>query len=463
MAEKPKVNSVSIQFLGAASTVTGSKHLLKTPEGNYLIDCGLFQGIKELRRKNWETLPVSLNNISAVILTHAHLDHCGYIPILVKNGYKKYIFCTEPTRDLAEIILKDSAEIQEEDAERANREKFTKHKPAKPLYTTNDVKKSLDLFKELRDNFWHQLSANVKFRFLKNGHILGSCIIEFDCFGKKIIFSGDLGREYSDILAAPTTITKADYLVMESTYGDRLHSPLPTHKELAHIILKTIDRKGNIIIPSFAVGRAQELMLIINELKKTSQIPNVPVYLDSPMATDATDILFKHPQWHKLKTALCKHVCENIIFVKDFKQTLKINRGKKSKIVIAASGMMTGGRVLEYVKHNIENPRNTILLAGFQAAGTRGRALKDGAHEIKIHGNYYKVKAKIEEISSFSAHADQSEMIRWMKNIKKKPERTFLVHGEHSAQEAFRVKIQDTLGFAITIPLQNEEYLLFNV
>ena len=454
--------NVSIQFLGAAGTVTGSKHLLKTPEQNILIDCGLFQGLKSLRLKNRESLPVDVSDIGLVILTHAHLDHCGYLPLLVKAGYKGKILMTPPTRDLSEIILRDSAKIQEEDAERENRYGISKHKPSLPLYTVKDVEFTLKYFETHNDNEWRKISDNIKFRFIKNGHILGSAFVDMECFGKRIIFSGDIGRKNAEILNDPSLLEEADFLVMESTYGDRLHPTTSVRDELADIINDTIHSKGNLLIPSFAVGRAQDLMHIINDLKKEIRIPDIPVYMDSPMGADATRVLHKFPDWHKLSKEECDAVCHNISIIRDFHDTQKIVLLKGSKIVIAASGMLTGGRVLEYMKHYVEDKKNTILLVGFQAAGTRGRALKERSNEIKIFGRYYSVKAKVREITSLSAHAYHHEMIEWMKQIKKKPEKIFLVHGEPQAQEVFRVKINDELNIQSVLPKQNEEHILFS-
>ena len=454
-------NIISIKFLGAASTVTGSKHLLKTPDKNILIDCGLFQGIKSLRLKNWEPFPVPVNQIDTVIITHAHLDHCGYIPLLVKSGFNGKILMTPPTRDLVEIILRDSAKIQEEDADRANKFGYSIHTPALPLYTVSDVEKSLELFETYNDKQWVILSPNICFRFLKNGHILGSCFIDMKCFGKKIVFSGDIGRSKSELMAPPTKIDSADFLLMESTYGNRLHSNENAMDELSDIINTTIHKKGNILIPSFAIGRAQELMHMILQLKKHLHIPDIPVFMDSPMGADATEILSNYPAWHNLSTQDCNALHNNITIIRDWHETEKVISKKGSKIVIAASGMLTGGRVLEYVKHYIENKKNTILLAGYQAEGTRGRALLEGAHELKIHGKYYKVHANVCEISSLSAHADQREMLNWLKQFTKKPEKIFLIHGEPIAQEAFRVKIKDELGIDSIIPTQNEEFTLF--
>jgi metallo-beta-lactamase family protein len=455
--------NISVQFLGAAGTVTGSKHLLKTPEKNILIDCGLFQGLKSLRLKNREPLPVDISAIDLVILTHAHLDHCGHLPLLVKSGYSGKILMTPPTRDLAEIILRDSAKIQEEDAERENRHGISKHNPSLPLYTIKDVEKTLNQFYIYSDNQWINISPNIEFRFVQNGHILGSCFIEFNCFGKRIVFSGDIGRSNDDIMKAPSMVDEADFLVMESTYGDRLHGTTPAKDELADIINDTIHQNGNLLIPSFAVGRAQELMHLVNQLKKEIRMPNVPVFMDSPMGADATKLLHKYPSWHKLSEEECRAVSHDINIITDFHDTLKIIALKGSKIIIAASGMITGGRVLEYMKNYIEDKKNTILLVGYQAEGTRGRALRNKAHEIKMYGKYYRVLARVKEISSLSAHADQKEMVDWLKQIKKKPQKIFLVHGEPQVQEIFRVKIQDELKTEVMTPTQNDEAILFNI
>jgi metallo-beta-lactamase family protein len=454
---------VSIQFLGAAGTVTGSKHLLKTPDKNILIDCGLFQGIKSLRKQNWDPLPVPVNQINLVILTHAHLDHCGYLPLLVKAGYKGDILMTAPTRDLVEIILRDSAKIQEEDAEKANRHGYTKHDPARPLYTLAEVELTLPHCVSYNANEWVTISDNIKFRYIKNGHILGSAFIEMDCFGKKIVFSGDIGRETSEILNPPSIIEAADFLVMESTYGDRLHPDASARVQLADVINSTIRKKGNLLIPSFAVGRAQELMHIITVLKKEKNIPNIPVYMDSPMGADVIAIMDKYPEWHKLSEREYTAMCKDIEVVRDYHETAKIIKKKGSKIIIAASGMLTGGRILEYIKNYIGNKRNTIVLVGYQAQGTRGRVLQEGGHEIKIHGKYYPVNAGVRNITSLSGHGDQREMLNWLKQFKKRPGKIFLVHGEPMAQEAFRLKIKDELKVEVIVPQQNDEQVLFNV
>ena len=453
---------VSIQFLGAAGTVTGSKHLLKTPGKNILIDCGLFQGLKDNRKKNWEPLPIDIGDIDLIILTHAHLDHCGYLPLISKRGYKGKILMTPPTKDLASIILRDSAKIQEEDAERINRLGYSKHKPAIPLYTIEDAERVIRFFEIIEDNKWEVVSTEIKFRFIKNGHILGSAYIEFECYGKTIIFSGDIGRNNSDLMHTPTVAEGGcDFLIMESTYGDRLHPKISSKDELAEIINDCVKSKGNLLIPSFAVGRAQELMFIINELKREVRIPDIPVFMDSPMGAVATNAYKNYPLWHKLTPVQIEALFKNIRIVAEFKETKAITKDPHIKIVIAASGMLTGGRVLEYLLNYVEDSRNTILLVGFQTEGTRGRALRNHVHEIKIFGKFYQVKASVKEISNLSAHADQGEMLDWMKGMKMKPQKIFLVHGEAAARDAFKIKINDELGINSETPVQNQEMVLF--
>lgn len=457
-------NEVILESMGAAQTVTGSKHLLKTPELNILIDCGLFQGLKELRLKNWAKLPIDASEIDLLILTHAHLDHCGYIPLLVKQGFKGDIWMSPPTADLARIILRDSAKIQEEDAEKANRFKYTKHNPALPLYTIEDAEMSFAQFRILDHSTLHKLSPHIQFQFRKNGHILGSCYIEMDCYGKKIIFSGDIGRYNSEFLAPPTHNGEADFVIMESTYGDRLHGDNNPKLELAELIFDTYRKHGNVLIPCFAVGRTQELLRMLDELKHENKIPfNIPTYLDSPMAADVTDLLERFPAWHCLKAGQYQNICKDITINRDYEKTIGIIRDPHPKIVMSASGMLTGGRVLEYMKAYAGDHKNLVLLIGYQADGTRGRALKNGAHELKIHGKYVEVNARVAEITGLSAHGDQRDLLRWVKEFTKQPQKIFLVHGEPMAQAAFRLKIQDELKIETTILKQDEAVSLFKI
>jgi len=459
-----QANGIYLQSLGAAQTVTGSKHLLKTPRFNLLIDCGLFQGIKYLREKNWAPLSVAPASIDALILTHAHLDHCGYIPLLVKNGFRGKIYATNATRDLAELILRDSAKLQEEDAWKANKHNYTKHNPAKPLYDTNDVEKALPHFVTIEPCESCKLTEHIWFQFYPAGHIQGACSIEVNCYGKNIFFSGDIGRYKSELLYAPSHLASADIVVMESTYGDRLHEKKDVVEELAMVINDTILKGGNVLIPCFAVGRAQEIIHLIYRIKQAKKIPPfLPVYLDSPMAASASKILSKYSEWLTISKKECAQMFSGVTINEDYHGTEEIIQKKGGKIVLAASGMLTGGRVLEYLKHYVTDSRNTVLVMGFQAEGTRGRALLNRAHEIKMHGKYYAVNARIEEITELSAHADQGELITWLKEFTTWPKQLYLVHGEPCAMDTLRVKIKDVLDMDAVMLKQDEAQLLFPV
>lgn len=457
-------NVVYLRSLGAAETVTGSKHLLETPSLNVLIDCGLFQGIKSLREKNWELPPFKPSSVSAMILTHAHLDHCGYIPLLVKNGYRGKIYMSSPTRDLTELILRDSAKLQEEDALKANKYGYTKHSPAMPLYATADVEAALPYFKTIDTDEIYSLNEHIQFRLYPAGHIPGACSVEITCYGKTIVFSGDIGRYHSELLPPPTHPGKADFVVMESTYGDRLHETYNIAEHLSSIINGTVLHGGNVLIPCFAVGRAQEIMHMLYELKASKSIPpDVPVFLDSPMAASASKLLLKYPDWITISEKEVSKMFSSVTINQDYPGTEKIIHQKGCKIILAASGMLTGGRVLEYLKHYITDRRNTILIIGYQAEGTRGRALLNHTHEIKIHGQYYTANAHVEEIGGLSAHADQAELIKWLQGFKEVPSRVYLVHGEPCAQEALRVKIKDTLHVKVNILKQDQKEFLFAI
>lgn len=459
------MNEIILQSLGAAETVTGSKHLLKTPEMNILVDCGLFQGVKYLREQNWESLSIDASEIDLIILTHAHLDHCGYIPLLLKKGFKGRIYMSAPTRELTELILLDSAKLQEEDAEKANRYHYTKHKPAKPLYTIEEAKSSFRHFTIVDCDVRVDLTDHLYFRLKTCGHILGACSVELSCYGKIIIFSGDIGRNQSALLPKPDFFTEADYLVMESTYGDRLHGNVDVYQELSDLINETVSRGGNVLIPSFAVGRAQELIYMLGQLKEQNRIPShLPVILDTPMGASATKIFIHYAdEYSTIGKETYLKVSNRVTINEEYAGTLQTIRDKKSKIVIAASGMLSGGRVLEYLKHYVTNPSNAILIIGFQAEGTRGRALLNHSHELKIHGKYYGVKANVVEILGLSAHADQAELIDWINKYSKAPKQIMLVHGEPSAQEALRVKIQTELKIPVRIMKRNQDALLFTV
>jgi metallo-beta-lactamase family protein len=437
----------SIQFLGAAGTVTGSKYLIKAGKKNILVDCGLFQGLKELRELNWNNPAIDPRSIDTIFLTHGHLDHVGYIPRLVKLGFKGDIITTAPTAELTAIILEDSGRIQEEEAIRANTLGYSKHKPAQALYTTKDVKASLPMIKPARDNEWLELQKDIKYRFLRNGHIIGSSTIEFNIHGKLIVFSGDIGRFEDEMFLPPVQPEKADILIMESTYGDRIHPKEQTNQKIKEVINEAIKRRGNLIIPSFTVDRAQDIIYQIWVHKSNGEIPDIPVFLDSPMATSVTKLYLKYSEWNILGSHVLKKMMESVEMIRSVKESEDLSKEEYAKIIIAGSGMMNGGRVLEYLKQELPKKDSTILITGFQAEGTRGRMLKEGAHEIKIEGNYYPVKAKIESMGTLSSHADQTDIIKWVEKISPEPEKIFITHGEPMASNALRVKLKDTYGW----------------
>jgi metallo-beta-lactamase family protein len=449
-------NYVNVHFLGAAGTVTGSKFLIEAFGKNILVDCGMFQGLKELRELNWLDLPVDVPAIDVVLLTHGHLDHVGYLPRLVKQGFTGKIIGTAPTLAITEIVLKDSAKIQEEEASKANEEGYSSHHPALPFYTVKDAEKTIALFQTEVLDRWVTLSGQISYRFQHNGHILGATFIELDINEKRFVFSGDIGRTHDYLLKDPKKPEWADYLFMESTYGNKLHPEKNIEAELAAIIKDVIKNKGNLIIPSFAVERLQTLMYILWKLYNQNKIPNIPIFVDSPMGNNMLSVFDMFPKWHKLSSkdyaAMCKHV--NII--QSYKETWETIDDKRSKIIIAGSGMVTGGRVLTYLQQLIDVPSTTVLLVGFQAEGTRGRQLLDGAHEIKLFGKYYPVKASIKSNESLSAHADQNGLLDWLSDIKNIPEQTFLIHGEPCAIDAFRTKLKDTFGWHVSCPKLND-------
>lgn len=449
-------NFVNIHFLGAAGAVTGSKFLIETSEQNILIDCGMFQGLKELRELNWRNLPVNVETIDVVLLTHGHLDHVGYLPRLLKQGFIGKIIGTAPTLAIAEIILKDSAKIHEEDAEKANEEIYTKHYPALPFYTLFEAEKTITHFQVEMPDKWIALSKNISFRFQYNGHIIGATFIELDINGKRFVFSGDIGRPNDYLLNDPKKPEWADFLFIESTYGNKLHPSEDVQKILSKLIIETITNKGILIIPSFAVERLQTLMYLLWKMYQKNKIPNIPIFIDSPMGNNVLEVFKRFPKWHKLSNSDYNAMCNHVNIIDSFKETWDTIDDKRSKIVIAGSGMVTGGRVLTYLQQLIDEPSTTVLLVGYQAEGTRGRQLQDGSHEIRFFGKYYPVNAKIKIIESLSAHAGQNDLLDWMGHIKNIPEKVFLIHGEPTALDAFRVKIQDTYKWHVAIPKLND-------
>ncbi|MCM4153403.1 MBL fold metallo-hydrolase [Arenibacter sp. N53] len=450
------MNTIKIHFLGASGTVTGSKFYLETPELNLLIDCGMFQGLKELRQLNWSSLPIDASKIDMVLLTHGHLDHTGYLPRLLKEGFKGKIVGTAPTLAITKIILLDSATIHEEEAEQANKEGYSKHNPALPFYTVKEAERTIDLFQSKEKDQWISLSEHIRFKYRYNGHIIGATFIELEIFGKLFVFSGDIGRLYDDLLDAPERPKWADYLFVESTYGNKLHPKEDVVGILSSLIKTTIQERGNLIIPSFAVERLQSLMFLLWQMYKKNKIPNIPIFIDSPMGNNVLSVFEQFPHWHKMPMNEYHAMCNHFSIITSYADTWKTIDDPRPKIVIAGSGMVTGGRVLTYLKQLIDVASTSVLLVGFQAEGTRGRQLLEGAHELKLFGKYYPVKAKIHHLESLSAHADQSELLDWMKEVDNIPEIVFLIHGEPTSLDAFRVKIKDVYGWKVHIPKLKE-------
>lgn len=449
-----------VKFLGGAGTVTGSKTLIESNGLSILIDCGQFQGLKTLRELNWQPLPVLASTIDFVLLTHGHLDHCGWLPRLVDQGFKGKIFCTSATKSIAKLIMLDSAKIQEEEAAKANEAHYSKHQPAEPLYTIAQVEKVFPLFHVIHANEPTMLDAEITAVFTNAGHILGACSIELRIEHKTLVFSGDIGRDNDVLMFPPCRPKKADYLFMESTYGNRLHPDTDTKLELETYINNTIGNGGTVIIPGFAVERAQSVMYLIWQLKKEGKIPDVPYILDTPMGISVLDIFRNNIQWHKLSPSECTEMCETFTLISDFQDTIEAIYDEQPKVVIAASGMVTGGRVLSYLERYIVRPETTVIIVGYQAEGTRGRKLLEGASEVKIHGRIFPVNAKILEIRGMSAHADQTGLLQWLSDLQDPPQKIFLIHGENEPADELRIKIHEKYGFACHVPLLNETVTL---
>jgi len=451
---------MKLTFLGGAGTVTGSKILLEVNYKKILIDCGLFQGLKELRKKNREELPIDLNELDLIFLTHAHLDHSGYLPVLIKNGYKGKIYCTNATRDLTKVILLDSGKIQEEDARRANKHNYSKHKKALPLYDINDAKNTISHFKTFDIDKWHTIDDSIKFRFLNSGHILGSAFIQLNINGKIIVFSGDIGRTKPILLNRYEYINKADYIVIESTYGNRLHKNYAIKDKLLKYIKHTYLKGGTLIVPTFSVERAQEIIYLLSILKRENQLPNIPIYLDSPMGVSATEIYYKYINEHHLTTDDIKSMESTVELISDVNASKATVNDSSPKIVLAGSGMITGGRVLHYLDKMISDKKNSILIVGFQAEGTRGRALLSGDTEVKFFGKYHKINAEVFKINAFSGHADQNELLDWLQHFKTPPILTIINHGEPHQSQALKVKIRSDLKWNCTVAKINKVYNL---
>ena len=460
---------VTAKFLGGAGVVTGSKYLIDLGDFEFLVDCGLFQGGRKLRELNWDKFPMPLNDLEAVVLTHAHLDHIGYLPRLVQQGFKGPIYCTEATAELAKILLLDSGKLQEEEAEYARKKGYSRHENPQPLYTKADAEAVFPQFVPKPFEKPFSIHPAVTVTFFHAGHILGASIVKFLIQGehqtKRLVFSGDLGRYKDPLLFPPTRIPKADILWIESTYGDRKSSVLKPEEEMARAIRDTFDRGGLVIIPAFAVGRTQLLLYHLYQLMEKGKIPKVPIFTDSPMAIDATKLYLDFSNDHRLGAMLQEdeHAFKHpqLHYFQKKEESMSLNTFEGKAIIISASGMATGGRILHHLFHHLPNEKNGVIIVGYQAQETRGRRLLDGDPIIRIYGEEVPVRAKVYPIEGLSAHADQEELMDWAEGFTEKPKYTFVVHGEEKSGEALAYKLKQELGWNTLLPTYLESFVLF--
>ena len=447
------MTTMRLTFLGATGTVTGSKYRLEHAGGNLLVDCGLFQGFKQLRLRNWSPLPIPASSFAAVVLTHAHLDHSGYLPLLVKQGFRGRIHCTEATYELCRILLPDSGRLQEEEAEYANRAGYSKHRPALPLYDEADALAALRLFTPIGFDQAVDVLPGLAARFFPAGHILGAAFAELNDGTTTVVFSGDVGRPHDGIMRAPAPIERADYLVVESTYGDRRHDPADPRVKFGEVVRRTAARGGVVVMPAFAVGRAQALLYHLMMLRREGAIPAaLPVFLNSPMAADVTGLYMRFRAQHRLTSDECAAMCKGATIVNTADESRRLSTMKWPMVIIAASGMATGGRVLHHLKAFAPDARNTILFSGYQSGGTRGAKLLQGDSAIRIHGEMVPVRAEVLALDNLSAHADYAEIVAWLAQSGISPRRTFITHGEPAAADAMRSHVGDSLGWECTVP-----------
>jgi metallo-beta-lactamase family protein len=442
----------TLQFLGATGTVTGSRYLVQTQGQRILVDCGLFQGYKQLRERNWAAFPVPPDSIDTVLLTHAHLDHSGYLPALVRQGFSGRILCTSATRELCGLLLPDSGHLLEQEALRAKRKGYSRHAEPRPLYTEEDARAALAQFDDRAFDSDVDLGDGVTARFLPAGHILGAAQIQLDVAGHRLHFTGDLGRDNDSLMRPPRPFAGADVLITESTYGNRSHDPVDAEAELAPVVRRVVERGGVIIVPAFAVGRAQGLMLHLARLRQRGEIPPVPIYLNSPMAIDATEIYHRHHDEHHVSRKDCVAMYELAKFVNTADESRALNERHGPMLIISASGMLSGGRVLHHIEAFGADPRNMIMLAGYQAGGTRGAALLRGTKSLRMFGREVMIGAEVVSMHSFSGHADADELLRWMGAAKSGPAMTYVTHGEPDAADALRGRIKHELGWRCRVP-----------
>jgi metallo-beta-lactamase family protein len=452
--------ALTLCSLGAAGTVTGSKHLLESGGRRILVDCGLFQGVKNLRELNWEPLAVEPASIDAVVITHAHLDHTGYLPRLVREGFRGPIVSTEATGAVAEIILRDSAYLQERDAAFLNKHKASKHRPALPLYDSQDAERTMELFDAHPFERQFTLGVGAEVMFRRAGHILGASTVELSWEGRRIVFTGDLGRYDDPIMFDPEPVASADYLVMESTYGDRVREDVDPVDALADVIDQTVHRGGTVVVPAFAVGRAQTLLYYLWTLREAGRLPDVAVYLDSPMAINASELLGTYSSDHRLAPGVYEAMCDMATYTRDPEQSKKISESKEPKIVISASGMATGGRILHHLKAFAPDPRNTIMITGYQVPGTRGASIIAGERHVRIYGEWVPINAQVANLAMLSAHADADELLRWAKGFTTPPKQVFVVHGEPQPADTLRRRLEHELGWEATVSRLNQVFEL---
>lgn len=450
---------MKLTFLGATNTVTGSKFLLTIGSKRILIDCGLFQGLKELRLRNWTKFPIEPKTIDAVVLTHAHIDHTGYLPLLIKNGFRGKVYCSNATKELCAVLLPDSGYLQEEEAKFLNKHGMSKHKPALPLYTKQDAENALPSLYPIPFRKAYKLDEETYITLIPAGHILGASYVQFKHFDTTVLFSGDLGRPEDIIMHAPAIVQAADYIVLESTYGNRLHKKIDPMDELQEIITRTVNRGGTVVIPAFAVGRAQHLLYLLYLLKKQKRIPEVPIYLDSPMAKEATQLFVKYADLHRLAPGLSKEVSSVAEIVNSKEDSQALDMVTTPKVIISASGMLEGGRVLHHIKTFAPDEKSTIVFAGYQAAGTRGADMINGKPEIKVFGQPVAIKAEVKVLSNMSAHADYNEILQWLSHFNHHPRKVFITHGEPEAAQSLKEKIEERYRWKCEVPeyLQTEQ------
>lgn len=447
---------MKIRFLGAAGTVTGSRYLVQGGNTRLLVDCGLFQGIKNIRSRNWKPFPTDVASIDAIVLTHAHLDHSGYLPRLLREGFSGDIYCTQATRELAEILLNDSAHIQEEDARHANKHGYSKHDPAEPLYTLADARKVMAQFRSVDFGQPFRIGS-FTIVMTPAGHILGSACVRLEHGGRSLTFSGDVGRPHDPVMKPPQALANTDYLVLESTYGDRLHAPDQARDRLSEIVHNTADRGGTVLIPAFAVGRAQVMTYLLTDLMAEGRIPTLPIYLDSPMAIDVAAVFQRHHEEHRLNAVQCRRMCADIHYVRSVDESRTLSQGHYPKLIIAGAGMLNGGRILHHLRAFGDDSRNTLVITGYQAEGTRGHALLNGASRLRIYGQEVSIHCRIERLDDLSAHADYQELLDWLTPLQP-PRQTFVTHGEPVAADSLRQKLEHGRHWPALVPEQGDEF-----